>query len=250
MLFSDRKSMPPLEGQEPAPPCHVAIIMDGNGRWAKKRWLPKIAGHRRGAEAVRTTVKACLEFNISYLTLYTFSSENWKRPADEVQDLMGLLRHYLESELAELDRSDVRIRFIGCREALAPDIVALIDKAEAQTQSNRSLHLVLAINYGGQAEIAEAARHLAEKVKKGEIQPEDINEDSFATHLQTSGIPDPDLIIRTSGEKRLSNFLLWQAAYAEFLFVDDLWPDFNRETLKRAIEEYHTRDRRFGATSG
>jgi undecaprenyl diphosphate synthase len=250
MLFTERKISPPAEGQEPAAPRHIAIIMDGNGRWAKKRWLPKIAGHRRGAEAVRIAVKACVEFKISYLTLYTFSSENWNRPADEVRDLMGLLRHYLRSELEELDERGVRVRLIGDRAGLASDIIDLMEEAEAKTKGNSGLNLVLAINYGGHAEIVTATRQIAQKVKDGSLDPADINEGLFAQHLHTADIPDPDLIIRTSGEKRLSNFLLWQSAYAELVFIDDLWPDFDKETLRRAISEYHTRDRRFGVTSG
>lgn len=255
MFFSDRKNAAPAaetpaEGHEFVPPQHVAIIMDGNGRWAKKRRLPRVAGHRRGAEAVRVTVRACVDLNISYLTLYTFSSENWKRPATEVHDLMGLLRHYLRNELAELNRSDVRIRFIGERARLDPDIIRLIQEAESATCNNRSLTLVLAFNYGGQAEIVEATRRIALEVQAGRLAASDITETTVSEYLHTTGIPDPDIIIRTSGEKRLSNFLLWQAAYAEFIFIDDLWPDFDKETLKRAIDEYHTRDRRFGATSG
>lgn len=255
MFFSDRKNVAPAadtpaEGHELAPPRHVAIIMDGNGRWAKKRRLPRIAGHRRGAEAVRVAVRACVDLNISYLTLYTFSSENWKRPATEVHDLMGLLRYYLRNELAELNRNDVRIRFIGDRLRLDPDIISLIQEAESATRNNRSLTLVLAFNYGGQAEIVEAARRIALEVQAGRLEASDITETTVSEYLHTAGIPDPDIIIRTSGEKRLSNFLLWQAAYAEFIFIDDLWPDFDKETLRRAIDEYHTRDRRFGATSG
>ncbi len=251
MLFaSKKKEIEPSTGGEVRPPRHVAIIMDGNGRWAKKRRLPRVAGHRKGAEAVRITVKACVDFNISYLTLYAFSSENWKRPATEVEDLMGLLRHYLRNEVAELNRSDIRICFIGDRSRLSPDLIKLLHDAEQTTLGNKALTLTLALNYGGHAEIVDASRRLAAEVEAGKIKADDITESLFAEHLHTTGIPDPDVIIRTSGEKRLSNFLLWQAAYSELIFIDDLWPDFNKETLAKAVQEYHGRDRRFGATSG
>jgi undecaprenyl diphosphate synthase len=232
------------------PPRHVAIIMDGNGRWAKARGLPRIVGHQRGADAVRSTVIACRELGIAYLTLYAFSSENWKRPPSEVDDLMGLLRLYLRRELAELNRNGVRVRVIGDREGLATDIVRLIDEAEAKTLHNRDLTLVMAINYGGQNEIVAACRRIAAKVKSGAIALEDITPDLFTRHLETSEIPDPDLLIRTSGEQRLSNFLLWQSAYTEFVFVDTLWPDFSKQSLVDAIAEFHRRERRYGASSG
>ncbi len=228
------------------PPRHVAIIMDGNGRWATARGMPRVAGHRRGAEAVRQAVIGCGELAVRYLTLYGFSSENWKRPAAEVDDLMGLLRHYLRGEIAELHRNGVRIRVIGDRERLAPDIVSLIDNAEAMTRNNETLHLTVALSYGGRAEIAAAARRLAFAVKAGEVDPKTIDEQLFQRHLFTAGIPDPDLIIRTSGEKRISNFLLWQSAYAELVFIDTLWPDFTKQDLVEAIGEYQRRDRRYG----
>lgn len=228
-------------------PAHVAIIMDGNGRWASARRLPRGAGHKKGADAVRTCVRACGEVGISYLTLYAFSSENWKRPVDEIDDLMGLLRLYLRNELAELDRSNVRFRVIGDRARLSKDIVALIEEAEQQTAGNTGLTLVLALNYGAQAEIAAAVRQIAAKAARGELEPATIDERTVAAHLQTVGIPDPDIIIRTSGEQRLSNFLLWQAAYAELVFIDDYWPDFSKDTLVRALEEFGCRERRFGA---
>jgi undecaprenyl diphosphate synthase len=228
-------------------PVHVAIIMDGNGRWAKARGLPRIAGHKRGAEAVRRSVKGAAELGIEYLTLYGFSSENWKRPAAEVDDLMGLLRLYLINEIADLDRNGVRLRVIGQLSRLHPDIVHLIDEAERRTAGNRKLNLTVALSYGGRAEIADAARRIAEEVRAGRLEPGGVDETVFAHHLLTDGIPDPDLLIRTSGEKRISNFLLWQCAYAELVFLDRLWPDFTRDDLENAIREYHGRDRRYGA---
>jgi undecaprenyl diphosphate synthase len=228
-------------------PVHVAIIMDGNGRWAKARGLPRIAGHKRGAEAVRRSVNGAAELGIEYLTLYGFSSENWKRPAAEVDDLMGLLRLYLVNEIAELDRNGVRVRVIGQLSRLSPDIVNLIEEAQQRTAANRRLNLTVALSYGGRAEIAGAARLIAEQAKAGRLDPAAVDEDQFAQHLLTKGIPDPDLLIRTSGEKRISNFLLWQCAYAELVFLDRLWPDFTREDLEFAIREYHGRDRRYGA---
>lgn len=229
------------------PPRHVAIIMDGNGRWAKARMLPRVAGHRRGADAVRTTVRACADIGIEYLTLYAFSSENWKRPADEVDDLMGLLRIYLRQELKELDANNVRIRFIGERQALASDIISLIEQAEQATAKNTGLTLVIAVNYGSRAEIVAAVQALAREAVAGNVSPDLIDEAQFAAHLDTHDIPDPDLIIRTSGEQRLSNFLMWQAAYAELIFVDIFWPDFDRAALEKAIGEYSARERRYGA---
>jgi undecaprenyl diphosphate synthase len=228
-------------------PVHVAIIMDGNGRWAKARGLPRIAGHKRGAEAVRRSVNGAAELGIEYLTLYGFSSENWKRPASEVDDLMGLLRLYLINEIADLDRNGVRLRVIGQLNRLHPDIVRLIDEAVRQTAGNRKLNLTVALSYGGRAEIADAARRIAEEVRAGWLEPVAVDETVFARHLLTNGIPDPDLLIRTSGEKRISNFLLWQCAYAELVFLDRLWPDFTRDDLEYAIREYHGRDRRYGA---
>jgi undecaprenyl diphosphate synthase len=233
-----------------APPSHVAIIMDGNGRWARARGLPRAAGHRRGADAVRRTVRAAGELGIGYLTLYGFSSENWKRPADEVDDLMKLLRIYLRGEIADLHRNNVRLRVIGNRQRLAPDIISLIDHAEQQTAGNRGLTLVIALNYGGRDEITEAVRVLVDDVAAGRLSSDAITEARIAGSLTTVGIPDPDLIIRTSGEKRLSNFLLWQSAYSELLFLDVLWPDFAKADLEQAITEFHRRDRRYGAVAG
>ncbi len=237
-------SSPPGSAQ---PPTHIAVIMDGNGRWATARGLPRLAGHRRGADAVRVAVEACRDLGVSYLTLYAFSSENWKRPPSEIGDLMGLLRLYLRSELAELDANGVRVRFIGRREQLASDIVRLIEHAEAKTCGNEALTLVVALNYGGQDEIVRACRSIAGEVGAGRLTLDEIDKGLFSRHLETSGIPDPDLIIRTSGEQRLSNFLLWQAAYSELVFVHTDWPDFSRQTLEDAVIEFHRRERRYGA---
>lgn len=228
-------------------PQHVAIIMDGNGRWAAKRHLPRKLGHRQGVEAVRVIVRAAGEMGIRYLTLYGFSSENWKRPAEEVSDLMGLLRLFIRRDLAELHQNGVQVRIIGDREHLEPDIVALIEEAEALTRGNDQLKLIIAFNYGGQNEITSAVRRIAREVKAGKLDPDAITAETVASHLDTAGVPDPDLIIRTSGEKRLSNFLIWQSAYAELVFTDVYWPDFSPERLKEAVAEFNMRDRRFGA---
>ncbi|MBB3266639.1 undecaprenyl diphosphate synthase [Azospirillum sp. OGB3] len=232
------------------PPAHVAVIMDGNGRWAKSRGLPRTAGHKKGVDAVRRTVEAAGELGIGYLTIFSFSSENWRRPEEEVSDLMQLLRFYLRSEIADLHRNGVRLRVIGDRARLSKDIVSLIENAETLTRDNRKLTLVVALSYGSRQEITLAARRLAEEVKAGTLDPADITEDRLSERLFTADIPDPDLIVRTSGEKRISNFLLWQAAYAELVFVDTLWPDFSKRDLEAAIEEFHRRERRFGATTG
>jgi undecaprenyl diphosphate synthase len=229
------------------PPCHVAIIMDGNGRWAAARGLPRVAGHRAGAQAVRRTVEAAIRHGVGWITLYAFSSENWRRPAGEVLDLTGLLRHYLRNEVNELKREGVRLRFIGDRDRFEPDIVADLARAEADTAGNARLNLTLALSYGGRAEIAAAARAAAHAVQQGRLDPEAIDETSFAALLSTAAMPDPDLIIRTSGEQRLSNFLLWQSAYAELLFLDVLWPDFGPAHFAEAMAEYARRERRFGA---
>jgi undecaprenyl diphosphate synthase len=232
------------------PPRHVAIIMDGNGRWAKARGLPRTAGHKRGAEAVRRTVEAARDMGISYLTLYAFSSENWKRPAGEVTDLMGLLRLYLRNEIANLNKNGVRLKVIGERGRLGRDIVALIDHAESTTAGNTALTLTLALSYGGRHEIIEAARALARDAAAGRLAAESIDDFAFSQRLYTAGMPDPDLLIRTSGEKRISNFLLWQSAYAELVFLDVLWPDFGRDELEEAVRDFHQRERRFGAAAG
>jgi undecaprenyl diphosphate synthase len=234
----------------PAPPVHVAIIMDGNGRWATARGLPRIAGHRTGAEAVRRTVKAAAELGIGYLTLFGFSSENWKRPLSEIDGLMGLLRHYLRGEIAEIHRNGVRLRVIGQRARLAPDIVTLIENGEALTRDNTGLQLTIALSYGGRDEIAAAARALAHRVAAGTLDPDAIDEMMVGEHMLTTDMPDPDLVIRTSGEQRISNFLLWQTAYAEFSFTDTLWPDFAKSDLEKAVQDFHGRDRRYGASVG
>ena len=231
-------------------PTHVAIIMDGNGRWARSRGLPRTIGHRYGVEAVRNAVKAASELGVSYLTLFGFSSENWKRPVAEVSDLMGLLRRYLQSEIADLHKNGVKLRIIGEREGLAPDIVTLIDNAEASTAGNTVLTLTIALNYGSRREIVLAARALAMDAAAGKLDPATIDETLFAARLTTAGMPDPDLLIRTSGEQRVSNFLLWQSAYTELVFLDILWPDFNGHHLEDAIREFNRRERRYGASSG
>ena len=235
-----------LDARLPGLPTHVGLIMDGNGRWAAQRGLPRLEGHRRGVEALRATVKAAIEVRLDYLTVYSFSSENWARPAAEVQDLMGLLKQFIRHDLAELRRVGVRVRIIGRRDTLKSDIRALLEEAESTTAHNRGLTLVVAFNYGARQEIAAAAQELARRVVSGEIGLEEIDERLFASHLHTADIPDPDLIIRTSGEQRLSNFLMWQAAYSEFVFVPTLWPDFDGAAFAAALQEYAGRDRRFG----
>lgn len=222
------------------PVRHLGIIMDGNGRWAKARLLPRIAGHRAGVEAVRRTVKAAPDLGIEVLTLYAFSSENWKRPADEVTDLMGLLKRFVQSEIDELDRNGVRLSCIGDWQALAPDLVALLADAQTRTAGNTRLRLVMALNYGGQDELARAVRRL---LAAGGT---DINPDSIAAHLDTADLPLPDAILRTSGEMRLSNFLMWQSAYAEFIVTETLWPDFDAKHLADAVATFAQRERRFG----
>jgi len=228
-------------------PVHVAIIMDGNGRWAAARGLPRAEGHRRGAESVRSVIKAASKKGIKYLTLFGFSSENWKRPSSEVLDLMGLLRLYLKKEMRALDKQGVCFRVIGERSRLPDDVQDLVKTAEEKTKNNQGLNLVLALSYGGRAEIVKAARDLAVRVKAGEIDAADINEDLFADNLETVGLPEPDVLIRTSGEKRISNFLLWQCAYTEFIFTDTLWPDFGTEAFEDALSEFSSRERRYGA---
>jgi undecaprenyl diphosphate synthase len=227
-------------------PRHVAIIMDGNGRWAESRGLPRTAGHRMGVEAVRRTVRAAIELGIQYLTIFSFSSENWSRPASEIDDLMGLMRRFIRRDLAELHQNGVRIGVIGERDRVDPELLALIDDAVNLTSDNTALNLLIAFNYGSRAEIAKAARRLAERALDGQIKPDEITPDALAAALDTNGVPDPDLLIRTSGELRLSNFLLWQSAYTEFVFMEANWPEFGRELLEQAIGEFHRRNRRFG----
>lgn len=236
----------PSSAVEPAVPQHVAIIMDGNGRWAKKRLLPRAAGHRRGAQAAKETVLAALEIGIKYLTLFSFSSENWKRSADEVSDLMGLLRYTMQQEQKNMAGRGVRLVVIGDRDPLPQDVKDTITSFEEKTAGNSELTVVIALNYGSRAEIARAARLIAKKAAAGEIDPANVDEEMFGAHLYTHNIPDPDLLIRTSGELRISNFLLWQIAYSEFIFSDLYWPDFGHTALAEAVEYYNQRDRRFG----
>jgi undecaprenyl diphosphate synthase len=236
-------------GAGPRPPRHVAIIMDGNGRWAEQRGLPRTVGHRMGVEAVRRTVRAAIEIGIPYLTLYSFSSENWSRPAAEIDDLMDLMKRFIRRDLADLHQFNVRVLTIGERTNVDPELLAMIDEALALTQANTALNLVIAFNYGSRAEIARAARRLALRVSRGEITVDQITPEAIGNELDTKGVPDPDLLIRTSGEIRLSNFLLWQAAYTEFVFLDAYWPEFGRELLEQAIAEFNSRDRRFGGIS-
>jgi undecaprenyl diphosphate synthase len=227
-------------------PRHVAIIMDGNGRWAAARGLPRAEGHRRGVEALRRTIRAAGEIGIGIVTIFSFSAENWSRPASEIGELMGLLRRFIRNDLAELHKSNVRVRIIGEREGLDPDIARLLTEAEELTKGNTGLTLVVAFNYGARQEITRAARRIAEDVAAGRLKPADVTMDSISGFLDAPDLPDPDLIIRTSGEQRLSNFLLWQSAYSELVFVPTNWPDFDRATLEAAIREYQQRERRFG----
>jgi undecaprenyl diphosphate synthase len=234
----------------PAVPSHVAIIMDGNGRWASARGLPRLAGHRAGVQAVRRTIEAAIGHGVGWLTLYAFSSENWRRPAAEISDLTGLLRHFIKNELAELAREGVRLRIIGDRGRFDADIQTELTRAERDTIGNTRLNLTVALSYGARGEILAAARAVAALVAAGTLDPAELSEECFARMLSTTGIPDPDLILRTSGEQRLSNFLLWQAAYAELVFMDVLWPDFDAAQFADALAEYAKRERRFGARPG
>ena len=234
----------------PAAPQHVAIIMDGNGRWAAARGLPRVAGHRAGAQAVRRTIEAAVTAGVPWLTLYAFSSENWRRPADEVLDLTGLLRHYIRQELNELGREGVRVRVIGDRTRFDADTQAELDRAEIATIGNARLNLNVALSYGARDEIVAAARAIAAAARDGKLDAAALDEAGFAGFLSTAGMPDPDLVIRTSGERRLSNFLLWQSAYAELVFLDVLWPDFGPAAFEAALAEFARRERRFGARSG
>src|SRR5471030_1473609 len=227
-------------------PRHVAIIMDGNGRWAAARGLPRAEGHRRGVEALRRTIRAAGEIGIGYITIFSFSAENWSRPATEVFELMGLLRRFIRNDLAELHRSNVRVRIIGERDGLDPDIARLLTEAEELTRGNSGLTLVVAFNYGSRQEIARAASRMAKQIENGTLKTADVTMDTLGRFLDAPDVPDPDLIIRTSGEQRLSNFLLWQAAYSELVFVPIHWPDFDKAALESAIAEYARRERRFG----
>jgi undecaprenyl diphosphate synthase len=234
----------------PPPPRHVAIIMDGNRRWAQARGLPVTLGHRAGADAARRAIEAAVRGGVSWLTLYAFSSENWSRPADEVQELTALLRHYLRAEVSQLSKEGVRLRVIGERERFGEETRRAIEAAEERTAGGVRLNLTVALSYGARAEILAAARAIAADAAAGRLDPAALDERSFAGRLFTQGIPDPDLILRTSGEQRLSNFLLWQAAYAELLFLPVLWPDFDAPHFEAALAEYAARERRFGARVG
>ena len=231
---------------QPAGPRHIAIVMDGNGRWAEERGLPRSEGHRAGTAAVRRVVEACREFGVRHLTLYAFSTENWKRPPAEIRALMGLLREFLDEHLEEMLKNGLRLNVIGQTDRLPHFVRSRLAKAMERTAGGTEGTLTLALSYGARAEIAAAARRIAAKVKDGLIRPEDITEETVAGHLDTASLPDPDLLIRTAGEMRLSNFLLWQLSYAEFWFTDLCWPDFDREVLKQAIDEFGRRQRRFG----
>jgi undecaprenyl diphosphate synthase len=235
------------KGQGGAPvPRHVAIIMDGNGRWATQRGLPRVAGHKAGAEAVRRAMQAAVDNGVEVLTLYAFSSENWRRSTEEIADLTGLMRFYLERELNSLMKEGVKLRLIGDYSAFGPDLVARLEKAIERTSGNERLTLVVALNYGSRSEIAAAARVLAQKAATGELEGDEIDEAAIEAELQTHGLPELDLLIRTSGEVRLSNFLLWQAAYAELLFLDTFWPDFDEQAFADALQKFAARQRRFG----
>ncbi|WEK05921.1 MAG: isoprenyl transferase [Candidatus Devosia phytovorans] len=227
-------------------PTHLGVIMDGNGRWAKARGKRRTEGHIEGVKSLRNLVELCINYGVAHLTVFSFSSENWTRPKDEISFIFNLLRRFVASDLQRLIRNNVKVRIIGSRQGLEPSLIRLIDDVEAKTQANTGLVLIVAFNYGGKAEIADATRHLAREVAAGRLSPEDITEDSIAGALYTAGLPDADLIIRTSGEQRISNFLLWQAAYAEFVFVDEYWPDFNEASFIKVLETFAQRDRRFG----
>jgi undecaprenyl diphosphate synthase len=247
------RPLPPPEAAEPGsvaappPPRHIAIIMDGNRRWAEARGLPIALGHKAGAEAARRAIEACVEHGVGWLTLFAFSSENWLRPAEEVTALTGLLRLYLRTEVATLAKEGVRLRVIGDRARFGTEVAREIERAETTTAAGTRLNLTIALSYGGRAEIAAAARAIAEAVRAGTLDPEEVDDAAVAARLFTRDMPDPDLILRTSGEQRLSNFLLWQAAYAEFVFLDVLWPDFSAEHMAGALAEYARRERRYGA---
>jgi undecaprenyl diphosphate synthase len=230
-------------------PRHIAIIMDGNGRWARKRAMPRTYGHKQGAETVKTVVRAASELGVKYLTLYGFSTENWSRPAEEVGELMSLMRHYIRGNIAELHENGVRLKIIGERWRLAKDVLETVENAEAMTANNTGITLTIAFSYGGRQELVSAMQQLAKRVQAGQLQPEDIQASDIDNALLTAGLPDPDLLIRTSGEQRISNFLLWQMAYTEMVFLDTLWPDFNKADLQHAISTYQQRDRRYGKVS-
>ena len=236
-------------GEATDPRLHVAIIMDGNGRWAKQRGMPRVLGHRAGVNALKRTVEGAQAQNVGVLTVFGFSTENWRRPAHEVSELMSLLKAYVESDLERLAKAGVRVRIIGRRTGLSADIAEVIDRAEKRTEGNSRFTLQVAFNYGGQADITDAARAFAETVARGEARASDLTEETFERFLSTASAPAPDLIVRTSGERRISNFLLWECAYAELVFQDVLWPDYGPEALAAAIAEYRRRDRRYGGVA-
>ncbi|MCK4711999.1 MAG: di-trans,poly-cis-decaprenylcistransferase [Marinosulfonomonas sp.] len=231
-------------------PTHVAIIMDGNGRWAQSRGKPRLFGHHAGARRVREIIEACPRLGVKYLTIFAFSTENWKRTQSEVSGLMGLFRRYIQKEAQRLLKHGVRVRFIGDRMKLDDKLVTLMDELELLTAGNDLVHLTIALNYGGRDEVARATKRLAYEVAAGKLKPEDVNEETLPRFLDTYVLPDPDLVIRTSGEARISNFLLWQSAYAEYEFIDTLWPDFTADVFAQVLDSYGSRDRRFGAVSG
>jgi undecaprenyl diphosphate synthase len=235
--------------QEGPAPLHVAIIMDGNGRWAKRRGLPRTLGHREGVKALKRTVEAAPDCGVGVLTVFGFSTENWRRPIAEVSELMSLLKAYVESDLERLAREGVRVRILGRRTGLRPDVLEVIERAEARTKHNDRFELQVAFNYGGQADIVDAARRFAEAAKRGEADPADLDEAMFERQLSTAAAPPPDVIVRTSGEHRISNFLLWESAYAELVFQEVLWPDYGPEHLKAAVAEFRSRDRRYGGVA-
>ena len=235
-----------IDGEKLNVPAHIAVIMDGNGRWAKKRFMPRTYGHKAGADALEQACEDADHLGIKYLTVYAFSTENWKRSVEEVAGIMNLFRRYLESSVDKSNRNNMRVRVIGEKSRLAPDIIRAINNLEEATKNNTGLQFTVAINYGGRDEIARAMKRIAEEIKDGRLSPEDITEEVVSRHLDTWELPDPDLLIRTSGEERISNFLPWQLAYSEFYFTDTLWPDFNRNTFIEAIRHYTKRDRRYG----
>ena len=239
-------SPPPETSDKDGSNLHVAIIMDGNGRWAKARGLPRSFGHRAGVQALKRTVEAAPDCGIARLTVFGFSTENWRRPVQEVSELMGLLKTYVNSDLDRLAKEGVNVRVLGRRTGLTPDILEVIERAETRTAHNQRFRLQVAFNYGGRADIVDAARRFAEAVQAGKATPDDLTEETFAAGLSTGQDPPPDLIVRTSGERRISNFLLWEAAYAEFVFQDVFWPEYGSVELKAAVEEYHRRNRRYG----
>ncbi len=251
MWFSSRRRKEePVFDNQAGLPEHIAIIMDGNGRWASKRGLPRSAGHREGANNLKRIVSECNSIGIRYLTVFAFSTENWSRPKSEVDTLMSLLLEFLHNSDKELSGKNIRIRIIGESEGLSPKIIKEIDRVVRNTERNTGLNLVIALNYGSRNEIVRAAVKIAGEIQSGSMKPEDINEKVFSSYLYTAGMPDPDLIIRPSGESRLSNFLLWQSSYAEFWYSDTLWPDFNKQDLYQAIADYQKRNRRFGGLKG